>query len=91
MRMVRKQIQFTRRQANALGREAARRKVSESELVREAVDRLIRAEPAARDEAWDRILSLSGKFRSGLHDLSVEHDRYYADDLWEEIQEKRPR
>lgn len=91
MPMVRKQIQFTRRLAAALRREASRRKTSESAVVREAVDRLVGARASDRDKSWDRVLALAGKFHSGLHDVSERHDEYYADALYEELQEKRPK
>ena len=90
MKMARKQIQFTRRQAAALRREASRRRVSESAIVREAVDRLL-APGSPRDEGWDRVLALAGAFRSGRNDISTHHHEYVADAIWEELAEKRGR
>lgn len=87
--MIRKQVQFTERQAARIQREARRRGVSESAVVREAVDKGLGVGTSGpTDEQWERALAVVGKFPSGLTDLSVEHDRYYADDLYEEIQEK---
>lgn len=78
--LTRKQIQFTAQQARALRREASRRGVSESALVREFVDRALTptsASPTARQR--QRLLRAIGRYRSGLKDMSVAHDRYLAD------------
>jgi len=92
MRMVRKQIQFTRKQATLLRREATRRKLSESEIVRDAVDKVLApATPTDMDERWARALASVGKFASGLSDVSTRHDDYYADAIYEHLQEHRVR
>ncbi|HUG05653.1 MAG TPA: CopG family transcriptional regulator [Candidatus Limnocylindria bacterium] len=78
--LTRKQIQFTPQQARALRHEASRRGVSESALVREFVTRalaLTSASPTPRQR--QRLLRAIGRYRSGLSDLSVEHDRYLAE------------
>ena len=40
--------------------------------------------PRDREELKRRALAVSGRFRSGLKDLSTEHDRYLEEDFGEE-------
>jgi len=88
--MERKQIQFTRRQLAAVRREARRRRLSESAIVREAVDRWIGLkDDAERHARFERALSVVGAFRSGKHDIAREHDRELADITFEHIRGKR--
>lgn len=77
--MVRTQIQLTEDQSHTLKALAAARDVSVAELIRQSVDRLIRAadEPTL-DERWQRTLSIVGKYRSGVPDLGQNHDFYLA-------------
>lgn len=70
-------IELTDQQAEELDRLASSRGLSVSELLLSSVAALLRQEPANdRDNLRQRALELSGMFRSGLTDLSVEHDRY---------------
>lgn len=80
--MERKQIQFTRRQTNAIQREAKRRKMSEAAVVRDAVDAWMakRGEPP-KDDRVARALAVVGRFSSGLTDVAREHDREFADSI----------
>ena len=88
--MERKQIQFTRQQLAAVRREAKRRRTSESAVIREAVDSwLARSGQAERRERFRRALAVVGKYRSGKHDISVEHDRELADIYYEDLRKKR--
>jgi hypothetical protein len=78
--MQRKQFQLTPQQAVAVRREATRRKISDSAIVREAVDLWLRARGHARSE--DRIkraIGIVGQFASGQKDVSRDHDRELAD------------
>jgi hypothetical protein len=78
--MERKQFQLTRHQAAAVRREAARRKLSDSAIVREAVDLWLRARGHVRTEdRMSRAMGIVGKFASGQKDLSRDHDRELAD------------
>lgn len=79
--MQRKQIQFTDRQVTAIRREARKRRTSDAEIVRQAVDRLLSpvSRDAARAERFARALSVVGTFDSGRTDISVEHDRELDD------------
>jgi len=78
--MVRTQIQLTEEQARALKEIAAARGESMAEVIRRAVDGVIRSGvmmPA--DERKKRAMDVIGKFRSGKHDVSKRHDAYLAE------------
>lgn len=77
--MVRTQMQLTEEQARALKEIAAERGVSMAELVRESVERTIGE--AEQKEKWRKALAITGRYRSGLSDVSTEHDKYFAEDL----------
>jgi hypothetical protein len=78
--MERKQVQLTRHQAAAIRREAARRKLSDSAIVREAVDLWLRARGHVRNEdLMGRAMGVVGKFASQENDPSRDHDRELAD------------
>ncbi len=47
-------------------------------LIREAVDRAY-PPPDRVDERWSKALAAVGGFRSGMSDVSVEHDRDLGD------------
>jgi hypothetical protein len=51
-----------------------------AELIRRGVDALLRSKaPMGREEKKRRALAAVGRFRSGISDLSVDHDRYLAE------------
>lgn len=80
--MIRTQIQLTEQQSNKLKELAAEYDVSTAELIRRAVDQFITAAvpPAISDEERRRMaLAAVGKFSSGVHDLSINHDYYLAE------------
>ena len=81
--MVRTQIQLTKEQLAALKRLAAERGVSVAELVRQGVEVVLREASTDLEERRRRAMSIAGKFRSGLTDLSVRHDDYLAE-IYEE-------
>lgn len=75
--MVTRNIELTEEQNQLLEKVAADQGRSVSELIRESVDELLRAGGRpSREELKRRAAALSGQFRSGLPDLSSEHDRY---------------
>ena len=77
--MVRTQIQLTEAQAAALKRLSGREGVSMAELIRMSIDLFLR-EKDAKDAGRERILlakEASGKYSSGMTDLSEGHDRYF--------------
>ena len=78
--MVRTQIQLTEEQAKALKKMAASRHLSRAELIRRAVDIMIKSGPAAEpEERRKRAIEITGKFSSGKSDISRRHDKYLAD------------
>jgi hypothetical protein len=75
--MVRTQVQLTEQQAKALKKLASSRHLSIAELIRQAVDTMIRSNIVVdAEERRKRALDAAGRFRSGLRDLSTEHDKY---------------
>jgi hypothetical protein len=48
-------------------------------------------DPKDREELKRRALAVSGRFRSGLKDLSSEHDRYLEEAFSEGISPSTPR
>jgi predicted transcriptional regulator len=75
--MVRTQIQITEKQAKALKKLASARHLSIAEIIRQAVDTMIRANIVVdAEERRKRARDAAGRFRSGLRDLSTEHDKY---------------
>ena len=76
--MVRTQIQLSEGQAKALKKISAERGISMAEVIREAVDRIV-AE-AERQKNMRGFLNLSGRFSSGLTDVSINHDKYLEED-----------
>ena len=78
--MVRTQIQLTEEQARAIKKMAASRHVSGAELIRRAIDVMIKSGPAADpEERRKRAIDIAGKFSSGKSDVSKKHDKYLAD------------
>jgi hypothetical protein len=78
--LTRKQIQFTTRQTTAIKREARRRGVSESAVVRQLVDRaLLQTGPAPTAAQRARVLRAIGRFHSGHRDTAEQHDRVLAE------------
>lgn len=78
--MVRTQIQLTEEQALKLRSIAASRHISLAEVVRQAVDSAIKSTPVTDiEEKRKRAIAAAGRFSSGLHDLSAEHDKYLDD------------
>jgi hypothetical protein len=78
--MVRAQVQFTEQQAEALRRLSAESGKSIAEIVRLGVELYLDAQKRpSRQEMVERALSISGRYDSGLSDVSVNHDKYLAE------------
>ena len=78
--MVRTQIQITEEQAKAVKRIALSRHVSVAELIRRAVDIMVKSSSVADpEERLKRAIEIVGKFRSGKHDIAKRHDNYLVD------------
>ena len=78
--MVRTQIQLTEDQAKALKRIAQSRHLSVAELIRKAVDTVIKSSSVIDvEERHERALEIVGKFGSGKRDVSKKHDLYLTE------------
>jgi hypothetical protein len=78
--MVRTQIQITEEQAKAVKKIALARRLSVAELIRRAVDVMVKSNPVADpEEKRRRAIEIVGKFHSGKHDVAKKHDEYLAD------------
>ncbi len=78
--MVRTQVQLTEKQVNTLKNLAASRYLSIAELIRQAVDTLIKSSSEIDvEERKKRAIEIAGKFRSGKHDISSKHDNYLSE------------
>lgn len=80
--MVRTQIQLTEKQAAFLRAKAAAEGVSLAELIRRSIDLTLSTalfpEPSNQTQ---RAMAIAGRFRSGLGDLAVNHDKYLTEAL----------
>ncbi len=75
--MVRTQIQLTEEQAKTLKRIAQSRHLSVAELIRSAVDSMIKSSSVIDiEERRKRAIDIVGRFRSGKRDISINHDAY---------------
>jgi hypothetical protein len=77
--MVRTKIQLTEEQAKEVKRIARMRLTSVAEVIREAVNHMIRSDRGMAADAEDRrksALKAVGKFSSGKRDISRKHDKY---------------
>ena len=72
-------VLFTEEQVAALKGLSARTGLSMAELIRRSVDRLVRT-PQSDEERWKRARAAVGGAHSGHSDVSVNHDRYLAED-----------
>ncbi len=78
--MVRTQIQLTEEQAKAIKKIATAQGVSVAELIRRAVDNMVKSSTIAdTEERKRRALEIVGRFRSGKRDVSKEHDAYLVE------------
>ena len=78
--MVRTQIQLTEAQAAILKRMAARQRKPIAALIREAIDQMMDSGASSdRQARLEKARAAAGKFGSGSHDLSANHDRYLTE------------
>ena len=77
--MFRTQIQLTDDQARAVKQLAGREGISVAELIRRGVDRILGE--ALNAERRKRALGVTGRFRSGRHDVAKDHDEYLSEDF----------
>ncbi|MCE5280392.1 MAG: CopG family transcriptional regulator [Planctomycetaceae bacterium] len=80
--MIRTQIQFSEEQSTRIREEAKAKGVSLSELVREGMEQFLRSRPrVSRQELKQRTVDALGRFECEITDLSVNHDKYLAEDF----------
>ena len=80
--LIRTQIQLTEVQQESLRQLAEQRKCSVSSIIRESVDNLLAgAVMISTKDIRIRAVSVSGKFNSGIQDISENHDRYLAESI----------
>jgi len=78
--MVRTQIQLTEEQSDALKKLALSKHLSIAELIRQAVDTFIKSKIVIdTEERRKKAVDIVGRFSSGKHDVSAEHDKYLAE------------
>lgn len=78
--MVRTQIQLTEEQVKALKKIALSRHLSIAEIIRQAVDTVIRTNTMVDiEERRKRAIDIVGRFSSGKRDISRKHDTYLAE------------
>lgn len=78
--MVRTQIQLTEEQARTVRQIAKSRHLSVAELIRQAIDTLIKSNIVMDiEERQKRAMAVAGRFSSGKKDISKDHDRYLAE------------
>ena len=78
--MVRTQIQLTEEQVKALKKMALSRHLSIAEIIRQAVDTVIRTNTVVDiEERRKRAIDIVGRFSSGKRDISRKHDRYLVE------------
>jgi hypothetical protein len=80
--VIRTQISLTEDQMRRLRAEARRRRVPIAEVVRDAVDRMVPADPGDRAASFRRALAAVGRFTSGTGDLSARHDEIAGEGEW---------
>ena len=78
--MVRTQIQLTEEQVKALKKMALSRHLSIAEIIRQAVDTVIRTNTMVDiEERRKRAIDIVGRFSSGKRDISRKHDTYLVE------------
>ena len=77
--MYRTQIQLTESQVRALKDMSATQNKSMAELIRQAIDILLRSSGEVDcEERKRRAIAAAGRFHSGLGDISTNHDDYLS-------------
>lgn len=80
--MVRMQVQLSETQLEAVRRTAESHGVSQSEVIRRALDAfLARPLPTSRAALRERARTAIGAFHGGPSDVSLRHDYYFAESV----------
>ena len=76
--MIRTQIQLEFSTYQEMKRLASRLGCSIAELARKSIEETLAK--SRTQGKWERSLAVSGRYRSGLGDLSAKHDEYLGDE-----------
>ena len=79
--MVRTQIQLTDEQASLLKEMAHESNVLIAAIIRKALDHFLLKQQPNRRTLYRQALAAVGKYSAGVHDVSVEHDRYLDEEF----------
>lgn len=79
--MVRTQIQLTDEQASLLKQMAHDNNESIAAIIRKALDQFLLKQQPNRRALYRQALAAVGKYRAGVPDVSIEHDRYLEEDM----------
>jgi hypothetical protein len=78
--MVRTQIQLTEQQSKAIKAMAKAQGISTAEVIRRAISVLLESSILIdENEKRARAVRIVGRFRSGRHDISKNHDAYLSE------------
>ncbi len=84
----RTQVYFPAHLYRAVKEKAKKEDVSIAKIIRQAVEKEVGKEEHVnqmeRDKAWEEFFKLAGIGKSREHDLSINHDKYLAEDLYNE-------
>ena len=77
--MVRTQIQLHEGQVAVLKKIAASQNSSMAEIIRQSIDYYVKSKHSDKTiQQRRRAMTVVGKFRSGVHNLSSDHDIYFV-------------
>lgn len=79
--MRRTQIQLTEEQAEVLQKLARLKKLSIAEIIRRGINLYLQSLGTVTPDEWGkRAIAATGRFHSGVSDLSTKHDKYLLED-----------
>ena len=78
-KMIRTQIQLTEEQAERLKEISHMGNESIAAIIRKALDQYLMNQPSDRKALYRQALTVVGKHRAGIGDISIEHDRHLAE------------
>lgn len=79
--MIRTQIQLSEEQAARLKELAHSGNESVASIIRKALDQFLSNQKPDRRALYRQALAVVGKYQAGLHDVSLEHDRYLEEEF----------
>jgi len=78
--MIRTQIQLTEEQARRLKELAHADNESVASIIRKALDQFLLNQKPDRAALYRQALTVVGRYEAGIHDVSLEHDRYIEEE-----------